>query len=51
MSSSVPPNNLDQLVAWTRIMIEDVLTRIDALEDAVFPPMKKAEKVKDDNTN
>jgi len=49
MSSAIPPNNLDQLVAWTRIMIEDVLTRIAALEAQVFPPMKKKEKVKDDN--
>jgi len=41
MSSAVPPNNVDQLVAWTRVMIEDVLTRIEALEEVVFPPTKK----------
>lgn len=44
MSSAIPPNNLDQLIAWIRIMIEDVLTRIEALEEVVFPPAKKTDK-------
>lgn len=44
MSSAIPPNNLDQLIAWIRIMIEDVVTRLEALEAAVFPPTKKTKK-------
>lgn len=50
MSSAIPPNNLDQLVAWTRVMIEDVLTRIEALEEAVFLPTKQLKGVKNDDS-
>lgn len=39
--SAIPPNNLEQLVAWIRIFAEDLRRRIKKLEDAVFPPDKE----------
>jgi hypothetical protein len=34
--SAIPPNNLEQLVAWIRLFAEETLQRIKKLEDKVF---------------
>jgi hypothetical protein len=39
--TAIPPNNLEQLVAWIRLFAEEILLRIKKLEEKVFKMEKE----------
>lgn len=39
--SAIPPNNLEQLVAWIRLFAEDVQTKVSSLKQD-FQELKKS---------
>ena len=46
--SAIPPNNLDQLIAWVRVFTEEVSNRFDSIEQGVKSLSRKLRRLENE---